>query len=624
MSERPPHASGSGGPIKGNDHIRSNPDSFRESYARARQQLGALEGVIGVGCGLKATGPRFTNDIAILVYVLRKKPNDSLPADQRVPTSFEGYRTDVRLFTPATEQIAKCNDDTAYPDIHGGVQIEAWGEDTPKNMVSNGTVACIVRRRGSAEPDNVFLLTCHHVLLAADIKTKPNDGVYHPYKPRKIAGHPELEHGTLLGRIDKNDVFKGHVDEDGNPVDTPEGSPPEAPYLESLPATFDGFYVDAGAVHLDVGSYCWGAKCPTGDNNLVWSPTVPNLNVPGPMPPGLQEVDRDAVIDVRDVRTDHTIVGAKVYKIGRSTGRTVGVVTAIDAPAHNILTLDENGVETHRVLDIRYNTVEIVLDPATPNQMNCLFKNSFSDEGDSGSLILDAANQAIALLFSASEVADQQTGQFKTNACYIRPVLDVLKVYIETTKGTSHGAKNATDGSGAGPPATADLITTSTPGITYVSYLRVGGRAPDTPAVPIDLTDVQRARLLAIREELLATPRGKALYTAFVELRRELAYLIRASRPVTVTWHRNKGPAFLAHLINHIRGDTETIPSQIDGIARAQLLSAMCDILAAHGSNPLRRAIEDHRGDLALFANGATIHDTVARLREVDDAGVTV
>src|SRR5437763_1257378 len=134
MNERPHADSGTGSPIKGNDHIRSQPAAFRAAYGRARQQLGKIKGVVGVGYGLKATGPRFTNDTAILVYVLRKEPNDSLPADQRVPSSFEGYRTDVRLFTPVRQHIAKCNDDTAYPDVHGGVQIEAWGQNTPKDQ----------------------------------------------------------------------------------------------------------------------------------------------------------------------------------------------------------------------------------------------------------------------------------------------------------------------------------------------------------------------------------------------------------------------------------------------------------------------------------------------------------
>ncbi len=621
MSDRPP----SDNATKGNDHIRSNPDAFMAAYARARPQLGKLKGVIGVGYGLKATGRAFTNDVAILVYVMRKLPNEQVPADQLVPPSFEGYRTDVRLFTPLEQHISKCNDDTAYPDIHGGVQIEAWGQDTPKDSVSYGTMACIARRRGSAEPDNVYLLTCQHVLLDADIKTKPNDGVYHPYKPRKIAGHPELEHGTLLGRITATDVYHGHVDQNGNPVDTPVGDPPDAPVLESLPATFDGFYVDAGVVHLDLGSYCWGGKCPTGDNNLVWSPLVPNLNLPGPMPTGMQEVDRDTIIDVRDVRTDQSIVGAKVYKVGRSTGRTAGVVTAINAPAHNVLTLNTGGVEEHIVLDVRYNTIEIVLDPATPNQLNCLLKNSFSDKGDSGSLVLDSGNQAIGLLFAAGDVPDQQTAQYKTNACFITPVLDVLKVYIETTRGTSHDAKLATDGSGANAATSADLLTAPTGGITYVAHERTGvARPTPAPPTPIDLSDAQQARLRAIREELLATQRSEALYNSFVELRREIAYLVRSCRPVTVTWHRNKGPAYLAWIINHLRGDAATIPTQIDGISRAQFLARMCDVLAQHGSNLLRDAIDRHRVDLLIVADAPTAHDAIAALHDTESIGASV
>ncbi|HKW08962.1 MAG TPA: hypothetical protein VJO33_01205 [Gemmatimonadaceae bacterium] len=625
MSERPSAQSGAGGPIKDNDHIRSNPDAFQAAYARARQQLGKIKGVIGVGYGLKATGPRFTQDVAILVYVLQKKPNDEVPADQRIPPLFEGYRTDIRIFTSAKATL-KCDDDTPYPDIHGGVQIEAWGQDTPKLLVTNGTMACIARKRGSAAPDNVYLLTCQHVLLDKDIKTKPNDGVYHPYKPRTIAGHPELAHGTLLGRIDEDDTFKGHVDQDGYQVDPlAQLADPTPPILlEELPATFDGIFVDAAVVHLDLGSYCWGAKCPTGDNNLVWSPLIPGINPTGPMPGGLPESQRDSVTDVRDIRGDQSAVGEKVFKVGRSTAWTAGIITGVNVPGHQVLTISLNNPPEHIVEEIRYNIIEIILDPATPNQQNCHNQNAFSDNGDSGALVVDDQNRAIGLLCAGGGEPDPQTGAIKSTACFITPALDAVEVYVETTTGTSHGAKNATDGSGAGPQTAFDQPAASTPGVILVSYVRTPKRRPPPvgPAPAIDLTEAQRAHVLAVRDEMLATPRAAELYASVVELRREIAYLVRSCRPVTVTWHRNRGPAFLAHLINYLRGDAESIPTKIGDISRAELLTNICHVLAKHGSNPLRQAIEQHRSDLAAVATGTTLHEIIGALSAHEDTGV--
>jgi len=618
VSARPPDYSGPGGPVRDNDHIRSNPEAFRTAYERARQQLGKLKGVVGVAFGLKATGRAFTNDIALLVYVLEKKANEDLAADQRVPPVFDGYRTDVRIFTPAKAMVARCNDDGTYADIHGGIQIEAWGAATPKNLVSDGTLGCIVRKRGSVDPDNVYLLTNHHVLLTDKLQTKPNDGVYQPYKPRTFG--TKVFTGNLLGRISADDVYKGHVNTDGFPVDSPPMDPP--PHLETIPTTFDGFYVDAAAVHLDLASYCFGAKCPTGDTNLTWSPTIPNLNLPTPLPPPLQPTDRDHVTYVRDIRTDQSVFGAQVFKVGRTTAWTKGLISAINVPAHDVLSFtDPDNTKENIVVEFRYNVIEIILDPTTLNQRNCIGTNAFGDAGDSGSLVVDGQNRALGLFFGGGLVPDPQTGAFLSYASFIVPVLDVLNIYIQTTTGTSHGAANATDGSGAGP-ATAGQTPTSTPGVIPVSHRRAGRQtAPVTS--PIDLTDRQHDGVLAVREELLATSRAAELYASFVELQREIAYLVRSCRPVTVTWHRNKGPAFLAHLINHLRGEAPTIPDQIDGVSRSQLLSKMCDILAVHGSNPLRLAIERHRADLALVANNHTIHDIIGALRENESTGVT-
>jgi hypothetical protein len=104
--------------------------------------------------------------------------------------------------------------------------------------------------------------------------------------------------------------------------------------------------------------------------------------------------------------------------------------------------------------------------------------------------------------------------------------------------------------------------------------------------------------MLAFRDALVATPRGRELHDDFVHVRRELGYLVRKSRPVKVVWHRNQGPAYFAHILNHLKGDSRSVPHEIAGVSRTDFLMRMGDVLAKHGSIPLRDAIARHRVEL--------------------------
>src|ERR1700760_4871425 len=83
--------------LKTNTHIRGDTDAFIGAYGRARDALGKLDGVVGVGFGRKEKAGRFTGAMAIEVFVREKKDLDAIPAEHRIPSTFEGYRTDVRV-----------------------------------------------------------------------------------------------------------------------------------------------------------------------------------------------------------------------------------------------------------------------------------------------------------------------------------------------------------------------------------------------------------------------------------------------------------------------------------------------------------------------------------------------
>src|SRR5688572_27992370 len=133
-------------PRRGNAEIRRNQRAFMEAYERAREEMGRLDGVIGVGFGQKQRAGRFTPDVSITVFVREKKSEQALAPEQRIPSSFEGYRTDVQ--TPLRLALGRCNNDTWYPRIQGGIQITSGGRTNATNLY--GTLGCIVRKRGDA------------------------------------------------------------------------------------------------------------------------------------------------------------------------------------------------------------------------------------------------------------------------------------------------------------------------------------------------------------------------------------------------------------------------------------------------------------------------------------------
>ena len=101
--------------------------------------------------------------------------------------------------------------------------------------------------------------------------------------------------------------------------------------------------------------------------------------------------------------------GAEVRKVGRTTGATKGRVTAIEVD-HLIVGYD--------VGDLRFDGQIEIEGQGT---------KTFSDGGDSGSLIVDPNGLAVALLFAGTSDGGSN-GRGLTYASPIHAVLDALKV----------------------------------------------------------------------------------------------------------------------------------------------------------------------------------------------------
>jgi hypothetical protein len=556
-------------PVKGNEHILADNEAFQQAYQRAREVFGKIDGVAGVAFGQKETGGRYTGDIAIVVFVREKKPEEALSPSERIPPSFEGYPTDVNIVRGAKAEA--CDNTAKFDKVQGGIQI--MGKSGP-NTSFQGTLGCIVRKRGDGGRENVYLLTNKHVLYSHDVGA--GETVYHPDN-EAASGH------IALGPIQRGGTYAN--------VAWPAGQQNAQKY-----------FIDCAIARIDIDSRCCGSTC-TQDTVKVLPTFI---------------LDVGDIADVRDVTADVTIIDTpqapkKVFKVGRTTGKTTGKVLMINAPNKQI----EADPQTGAAVGTALNTIMIAFDTdSTPNHLNCKNEPHFSQPGDSGSVVVDEQNRVIGLHSHRGD--PQPSGIEPSHACHIVPVLDALGICIPVTTGTSHGTTNATDGSGLAPAAASP---TASNGDGQIGFARDTVEAP-WPA-PVPITDDEQRRMRVLLDELHTTRKGRALHRLFGDLRREAGYLVRNHKLVKVAWHRYKGPAFMAHVLNHLKGNSATVPREVDGVSAELFLTRMAEVLAAYGSNPMREAIEQHADEArAMLAGGEirTAADCIAWLKKREAA----
>jgi hypothetical protein len=555
-------------PLKDKTHVLANQDEFRQAYLRAREFFSKFPGVVGVAFGQKRVGVGYQDNIAIVVYVTEKKKEEDLPPDQRIPPSFEGYPTDVRVVEEGAAEA--CDNQTKYDKIQGGIQIMV--ETAVSGTWHEGTLGCIVKRRNDRGRENVYLLTNKHVL----------------YSPGKGAG-ADVKHPT------KDDSSLGPVQ--------PGGLYGNFPQPASNPAG-TMYFIDAAIARIDLDNRCCGCTC-THDTTAVDETAIVDLQLNGV----------NTIADVRDVTLDPAIIGQQVFKVGRSTSKTRGIVRLVNAP----LTADPPPDQAAGARVAAQNTIYIEFDvTSTPNGLNCHNQARFTDAGDSGSIVVDGNNNVIGL--HTHRGVPTVSVLIPSHSCHIVPVLDYLNICIPCTTGSSHGSSQATDGSGVNP-ASLELGDFVVPDgeIVFVSQATAVAEEARAPGFP-DPAPLSREEEVHMRELLAAlreTERGRELHRIFGDVRREIGYLVRNCRPVKVAWHRNQGPAFLAHLLNHLKGHTAGIPGEVQGVSSQMLLLRMGEVLRVHGGNSLRRAIDQFAAELAEAAPMIrSADDCIAYLRE--------
>jgi hypothetical protein len=228
--------------------------------------------------------------------------------------------------------------------------------------------------------------------------------------------------------------------------------------------------------------------------------------------------------------------GETVFKRGRTTEFTEGTVSL---RGHVTTPMVYN--EVPRITRVKTDQMQIT--PTAPFI-------DFSMKGDSGSVIVNAKNEVVGLLFGGDPVSHF------TVANHIDYVTTRLNITINSA-----------------------LTETGLP----VASIPVC----DDHAIGTVTDDwMEKAK-----ESLTRYEAGKKIADLLYKHHREVTWLVRSNREVRTAWMRYSGPGFLNHLARSIR-DNHPIPLEVRGNTLESLLLKMTAVLMRHGSESLIEDLE--------------------------------
>ncbi len=332
-------------------------DNLLRTLEKAKWRILGRKNVVGVGVGYKQVALQRTEQPAIIVFVTKKEASANLTREHLVPFKINGVETDVveigevRMLEEARTKLVR----PAQPGLSIG-----------HYKVSAGTFGAVVKDRATGEP---LILSNNHILANA---TSGKDG-------RSVIGDPILQPGEYDGGTKKDRVatlvrF----------IPIQKGEAPATCPVANTAARLANMIVHTIRPNYELRFFKRG-----GGSNVV------DCAVARPVS---RDMISDEIIGVGKVQgKTKARPGMTVFKSGRTTGFTKGVVSAVGATMEVKLD-DDNSA---------YFSDQVVTDMK-------------SQGGDSGSLVLTEGNRAVGLLFAGSDKV--------TIFNHIQTVLDKLEV----------------------------------------------------------------------------------------------------------------------------------------------------------------------------------------------------
>lgn len=225
-----------------------------------------------------------------------------------------------------------------------------------------------------------------------------------------------------------------------------------------------------------------------------------------------------------------------VHKRGRTTRRTLGVLNDIDKVGH-IGDHDKLNTPPQWTLYHRYYT----------NAMHIMSVIPFAEGGDSGSAIVNEANEIVGILFGGGD-----------NDGVATPIAEIEAAF--------------------------DLSVETAAAVGEIRTV------PATQGHAFSIVDREPLfvdRLRDIERELTSTPAGRELAEVGRRHAREVVRLVNHNRRVGTVWRRNGGPELIQTALTLAQTGEKDLPTQINGRPLAECLRKMQEILARYGSAQL-------------------------------------
>jgi hypothetical protein len=528
-----------------------------QTQRAAADRLLAIPGVHLVALGSKETGGAPTGELAIRVHVDRKRPEAEVPPEERIPAAIEGIPVDV---------------------IDSALEAPVAAAAGPPGFIMEDI----------SNPEQDLKSETKRPLVGG-VKLLPD-----------AVGRKGRPFGGTLGCLlwDKNNHQRGYaltcqhvIDNNGELNIGRGGTKVGSPDAEKPSTTCKTDNI--------VGVYLDGEKTPQDSDEAVvtlrpgmkWKPHVLEIGrIPTHAP-----ITRADLIQLCTSQ-------APVRKRGVRTGLTGGVIT--DVSGANGAAFDHMRIK-----------------PNDHPRQSGGDRICFADEGDSGSVVVDAAGRVLGVV----------TGRFKTSreggtltttgpdnvervparALPIYRVLDKLHrlfasrtpridLVLEVAMADNDNEVFTVPGGGASiavPPELVDAVAAD------AEWFLGGSGADGALRAPVGrqwfATDPRTAdRLATLRETLDATDAGQRLNTLWNTHQREVRALIDHDRRVTLAWHRGGVGALFQLLIRMLYQPDRALPETVNGVPVAVCLDRFAATVIDRGSPALAADLREVRAVL--------------------------
>lgn len=520
--------------------------------SRVWEMLKNVPNLLGVGIGLKEVNGTNMKQMAWRLYVSEKHEEEILQLQHILPPFLFGFPTDIL----SKSTSFPCYGDDTVDLLRPGVTIhsEVYGKE------GTATLGCFAIRKG--QPDKIVFLSNAHVIFGDKVMNPPT------MKGSLDVGQPKVSccwctKCKVIGSAQLNEAGKTL----NNPV--------VVKTTNGIAGTFTGYETDCALVDFR--------------KNRNFTNDIEGIGmITGTPPAGSLGVN--AWDPVEMVGSESGYVKGRVMNFK-------SISSYVSGGSGNISSLLMPMPAPPKPPERPFQVINDLWILPEPHPNDPTIPVGFGEDGDSGAVVVNQAKQVIGLLHSILPLTTNSRNEI--NNIWLQPsnTIQAIPDYVKAIGQVGPIQK------------VLDALDIEIPGNlagTKTSY----GKTIIVPSndgretVEIDEQLWLSKKADELNGKLISIPIGKEISDKVNQHRQEIYQLINHDRKVTVTWHRCKGPAFVAHILRNVKDPKFRMPIEIEGISRELLIKRMAKVLSEHGSKALANdihiayyAVIDHIND---------------------------